>query len=35
MLAAIADTHVAIWCLFDDKRLSATAGNNSSDGSVR
>ncbi|NOZ06606.1 MAG: type II toxin-antitoxin system VapC family toxin [Chloroflexi bacterium] len=25
MLVAIADTHVAIWYLFDDKRLSATA----------
>src|ERR1035438_9730140 len=26
MIAAVADTHTALWHLFDDARLSATAG---------
>src|SRR5437667_5411699 len=27
MIAAVADTHTALWHLFDDARLSAVAGN--------
>lgn len=27
MIAGVADTHTALWQLFDDKRLSATAVN--------
>src|SRR5262245_46268015 len=27
MIAGVADTHTAIWYLFDDKRLSAAAGD--------
>ena len=26
MILGVADTHTAIWYLFDDKRLSGTAG---------